>query len=144
MEAPRGVRKKQESGSAFPQGPPSHQSSVWIKLIRFWYQVFPASYASTPMKLHGPIYYLFILICLLFLTVVWVRVLLPVIRGSPSPPLVLRNLSSAGLSLAHSLALRWGAMDFFPPPFSPNDSVLRCYEDWVLMSWLCNAGGDAL
>lgn len=36
----------------------------------------------------------------------------------------------------------WGAMDFFP--LSPNDSTVRCYEGWVLMSWLCNAGEDAL
>lgn len=26
----------------------------------------------------------------------------------------------------------WGAMDFFP--LSPNDSTVRCYEGWVLMS----------
>lgn len=26
-------------------------------------------------------------------------------------------------------------------PLSPNDSAVRCYEGWVLMSWLCNAGG---
>lgn len=114
MEVPRGPRKKQESGSAFPQGPPSHQSSVWIKLIRFWYQVFPASYASTPVKLHGPIYYLFILICLLFPTVAWVRVLLPVIPGSPSPHSVLKHLSSPGSFADIGL----GSYGFFPLPFT--------------------------
>lgn len=122
-----------------------------LKLIRFRYQAF-FSYASLPLQ-HAwnctalSIIYSLTLICLLFLMVAFVRALaalLPVIWCSSSSPSVLRHTSSAGLSPTHLLALVGELWIFFFPPLSPNDSTVRCYEAWVLMSWLCNAGGDAL
>lgn len=101
------------------------------------------------MKLHSIIYYLFPLICLLFLVDAFdgpLAALLPLIWRSASACSLLRPTSSAGLSPTHLLALVEGELrilffSFFSLPLSRNDSTVRCYEGWVLMSWLCNAGG---
>ena len=96
-----------------------------LNLIRFWYQAFfllcfPSS--STCVKLQRTIYYLFPLICLLFLMDAFVRApaaLLLVIRRSASSPSLLRPSSSAGLSLTHLLALVRELWIFFFLPFHP-------------------------
>lgn len=123
---------------------------VPLNLIRFWYQTF-FSYASLPLQ-HAwnytalsIIYSLSFAYCFLWmpslghlqLCCLWYDALLHLPHCSDPPPLQVwaqliccRRLGSYGF--------------FFFPPCSPNDSTVRCYEGWVLMSWLCNAGGDAL
>lgn len=119
-----------------------------LNLIRFRYQAY-FFYASLPLQ-HAwncvalsLIYSLSFAYCFLWMpSLRHMQLCLPVIWRSASSLSPLRPTSSAGLSPTHLLMLVGELWIFFP--LSPNDSTVRCYEGWVLMSWLCNAGGDAL
>lgn len=142
------------------QGPCSHRKNILLLklclplyLIKFWYQLF-SSYPSLPLQ-HAwnctalsIIYSLSFAYCFLWmpstghlpLCCLWYDAPLHVAHCSGPPPLQV---------WVQLICWHWlrGATDFlffnFIPslPLSPNDSTVICYEGWVLMSWICNAGG---